>query len=105
MDINYTPGGHDKIYNAADGGLGGFDDQRGGRSGHKSDHFGLCRCFAQPDETGNNKGNSYYVVMLVTSEWVFYTIPWKQFTQQPYPESGSQFDSDPDWDVPGTGSS
>src|ERR1700690_1146781 len=84
MDPNYTPGGHDKIYNATDGGLGGATINAAVDPAPGQVISGAAVASRQPDETGNNKGNSYYVVMLVTSEWVFYTIPWKQFTQQPY---------------------
>jgi hypothetical protein len=40
--------------------------------------------------------------MLVTSEWVFYTIPWKQFTQQPYPNRVPNSILTETGDVPGT---
>jgi hypothetical protein len=102
MDPNYTPGGHDKIYNAADGGLGGSTINAAVDPATGQVISGAAVASRQPDETGNNKGNSYYVVMLVTSEWVFYTIPWKQFTQQPYPNRVPNSILTETGDVPGT---
>jgi hypothetical protein len=103
MDINYTPGGHDKIYSAADGGLGGATINAAVDPATGQVISGAAVASRQPDETGNNKGNSYYAVMLVTSEWVFYTIPWKQFTQQPYPNRVPNSILTETGDVPGTG--
>jgi hypothetical protein len=103
MDINYTPGGHDKIYSAADGGLGGATINAAVDPATGQVISGAAVASRQPDETGNNKGNSYYAVMLVTSEWVFYTIPWKQFTQQPYPNRVPNSILTQTGDVPGTG--
>lgn len=103
MDLNYTPGGHDKIYSAADGGLGGSTINAATDPATGQVISGAAIASRQPDETGNNKGNSYYAVMLVTSEWVFYTIPWKQFTQQPYPNRVPNSILTETGDVPGTG--
>jgi hypothetical protein len=103
MDINYTPGGHDKIYSAADGGLGGSTINAATDPATGQVISGAAIASRQPDETGNNKGNSYYAVMLVTSEWVFYTIPWSRFTQQPYPNRVPNSILTETGDVPGTG--
>jgi hypothetical protein len=85
MDPNSTPGGHCKIYSAADGGLGGSTINAAVDPATGQVVSGSAIATRLPDETGNNKGNSYYDVVTVTSEWAFYTIPWGQFAQQAYP--------------------
>jgi hypothetical protein len=56
-----------------------------------------------PDECGNNRGNGYDNVMLVTSEWAFYTVPWGQFTQWAYPNRVPNSVLTETGHVPGTG--
>ncbi len=101
-DINSTPGGHCKIY-SVDGGTQGqtivtLTDPSTGQT-----ISGAATTSRLPDECGNNRGNGYYDVLVVTSEWAFYTIPWNQFTQWPYPNrvpNSVLTDTGP---VPGTG--
>jgi hypothetical protein len=56
-----------------------------------------------PDECGNNRGNGYDDVMLVTSDWAFYTIPWDEFTQWAYPNRVPNSVLTDTGNVPGTG--
>ncbi|HJX54346.1 MAG TPA: hypothetical protein VJ801_16385 [Polyangia bacterium] len=96
-------GAHCKIYNAADGGLGGSTINAAIDPTTNQVVSGSAIASRLPDECGNNKGNSYTDVVTVTSEWAFYTIPWNQFTQQAYPNRVPNSVLTETGNVPGTG--
>jgi len=48
-------------------------------------------------------GNSYHAVVVVTSNWQFYTIPWAAFTQDAKPNRVPNVDLTQAGPVPGTG--
>jgi hypothetical protein len=80
-----VPGGHCKVYNATDGGIGGSTINAAIDPATGQVVSGSAIASRLPDECGNNHGNGYDFVMSVTSEWAFYTIPWDRFTQWAYP--------------------
>jgi hypothetical protein len=101
-DPNSTPGGHCKIY-SVDGGTEGATivtmlDPSTGQT-----ISGAATATRLPDECGNNRGNGYDDIVMVTSEWAFYTLPWGQFTQWPYPNRVPNSILTDIGPVPGTG--
>jgi hypothetical protein len=98
-----TKGGKCKAYNAADGGLGGSTINAALDPATGQVISGSAIASRQPDECENNKGNSYTDVVTVTSEWVFYTIPWVQFAQQAFPNRVPNSVLTETGNVPGTG--